>query len=85
MKQSEVLALEVLKTAESKLDGAKSVLAAAVEKVTGFAGEDAAERAGLELDRDEALRDLQREEKRYQVAKDLSTISRSGITPPKSS
>lgn len=72
LKQSEVLALEVLKTAESQLDGAKSLLAQAVDKVTSFAGEEAAERAGLELDRDEALRALQREEKRYQVAKDLS-------------
>lgn len=72
MKQSEVLALEVLKTAEGKLAAAKDVLKAAVEKVTAFAGEDPAARAVLELDRDEALRALQREEKRYQVAKDLS-------------
>ena len=72
MKQSEVLALEVLKTAEGKLAAAKDVLKAAVEKVTAFAGDDPAARATLELDRDEALRALQREEKRYQVAKDLS-------------
>lgn len=72
LKQSEVLALEVLKTAEAKLEAAKEALKAAVDKVTSYAGDDAATRAGLELDRDETLRALQREEKRYQVAKDLS-------------
>ena len=72
MKQSEVLALDVLKTAEGKLADAKARLKSAVDKVAAFAGDDAAERAGLELDRDEALRALQKEEKRYQVAKDLS-------------
>lgn len=72
MKQSEVLALDVLKTAEGELAGAKARLKSAVDKVAAFAGDDAAERAGFELDRDEALRALQKEEKRYQVAKDLS-------------
>jgi hypothetical protein len=72
LKQSEVLALEVLKNAEEKLGLAKAALKAAVDKVASYAGEDAAARSGLELDRDEALRALQREERRYQVAKDLS-------------
>ncbi len=72
MKQSEVLALDVLKTAEGKLTASKETLKGAVEKVAAFTGDDAAARAGLELDRDEALRALQKEEKRYQVAKDLS-------------
>jgi hypothetical protein len=72
IKQSEVLALDVLKTAEGRLADAKARLKGAVDKVGAFAGDDAAARATLELDRDEALRALQREEKRYQVAKDLS-------------
>lgn len=72
MKQSEVLALEVLKTAEAKLGDSKGVLKAAVDKVAAYAGDDPAARATLELDRDEALRALQKEEKRYQVSKDLS-------------
>ncbi len=72
MKQSEVLALEVLKNAERKLAAAKAALKAAVDEVAAFAGDDAADRSRLELDRDEALRALQKEEKRYQVAKDLS-------------
>ncbi|MEO0881798.1 MAG: cell surface protein [Pseudomonadota bacterium] len=72
MKQSEVLALEVLKTGEEKLQAARQIVNDAVATVEGFSGDDAAERAQLELKRDEALRSLQTEEKRYQVAKDLS-------------
>lgn len=72
MKQSEVLALEVLKTAEGKLEEAKAKMSAASAAVTAFTGEDAAERSKLELARDEELRRLQAEEKRYQVSKDLS-------------
>ncbi|MEL6473980.1 MAG: cell surface protein [Pseudomonadota bacterium] len=72
MKQSEVMALEVLKTADGKLDAARADVNTAVAKVAGFLGEDPAERARLELARDEELRKLQAEEKRYQIAKDLS-------------
>ena len=72
LKQSEVLALDVLKTAEEKLNGARDAVSAAVAAVEAYAGEDAAERATLELKRDEQLRNLQAEEKRYQVSKDLS-------------
>ena len=38
----------------------------------GYQGKDAVERARLEMARDEAVRALQNEEKRYQIAKDLS-------------
>ncbi|MEO9969586.1 MAG: cell surface protein [Hyphomonadaceae bacterium] len=72
MKQSEVLALDVLNTAEGKLTEAREAVSAAVATVEGYAGDDAAERATLELQRDEQLRNLQAEEKRYQVSKDLS-------------
>jgi hypothetical protein len=72
MKQSEVLALDVLKTAEGKLEEAKNRMTAASAAVTAYAGTDPAERATLELARDEELRRLQAEEKRYQIAKDLS-------------
>lgn len=72
MKQSEVLALEVLKAAEGELDAAKAKVSEAVAAVAGYAGEDPAERARLELSRDEQLRLLQAEEKRYQISKDLS-------------
>lgn len=72
MKQSEVMALEVLAKGEEKLTAAKDEVAKAMTTVEGYAGDDAAERANLELVRDEKLRGLQSEEKRYQVAKDLS-------------
>jgi hypothetical protein len=72
LKQSEVMALEVLKTAELKLDGEKKALEAASATVSGFAGTEPAERAKLEMIRDEHLRRTQDEDKRYQIAKDLS-------------
>jgi len=72
LKESEILALEVLKTAESKLATAKSGLQSAMQTVEGFDGEDMVERAKLEMARDEKVRALQNEEKRYQIAKDLS-------------
>lgn len=72
LKQSQVLALEVLKTAEGKLDASKKTLAEAAETLANYKGDDLAERARLELTRDERLRDLQDMDKRYQIAKDLA-------------
>jgi hypothetical protein len=72
LKEAEVLALDVLKTAEGKLEAEKAKLQTALEAVESFTGDDAAERARLELARDEHMRDVQHEEKRYQIAKDLS-------------
>ena len=72
MKQSEVLALEVLKKAEGQLEAAKAEVDRAMQAVEGFSGDEAAERARLEMARDERVRELQDLEKRYQIAKDLS-------------
>ncbi|MGE5153179.1 MAG: cell surface protein [Bdellovibrio bacteriovorus] len=72
LKQSEVLALEVLKTAQGRLDAAKAGVTGAMTAVEGATTDDPAERARLEMTRDERVRDLQKEEKRYQIAKDLS-------------
>jgi hypothetical protein len=72
MKQSEVLALEVLKKAEGQLDAARGEVDKAMQAVEAFTGDDAAQRARLEMARDERVRDLQDVEKRYQIAKDLS-------------
>jgi hypothetical protein len=72
LKQAEIMALEVLKQAEAKLDAARKDLNAATEKVAHFSGTEPAERAKLELARDERLRRVQEEEGRYQIAKDLS-------------
>jgi hypothetical protein len=72
LKQAQVHALEVLEIAEKKLAEAKAQLNAANATVEAYQGGQASERARLELVRDERVRDLQNEEKRYQVAKDLA-------------
>lgn len=72
LKQSEVMALEVLQKAEAKLDERKEALKAASGQVESFADGTPADRARLEMARDERLREMQNEERRYQIAKDLS-------------
>jgi hypothetical protein len=72
LKQAEVSALEVLKKAEAELWAAKDKLNAASKSVEDYKGDDTAERARLELTRDELLRQMQNSEGRYQIAKDLA-------------
>jgi hypothetical protein len=72
LKESEVMAFEVLKKAEEALNKARASMDAASKAVEAAAGAEPAERAKLELARDEQLRELQNQEKRYQIAKDLS-------------
>jgi hypothetical protein len=72
LKQSEVMALEVLKKAEAKLGEARARMDEASKAVEAAAQVEPTARAKLELARDEKLRDLQNEEKRYQITKDLS-------------
>lgn len=72
LKEAEVQAQELLKTATSVLDEKKAGLQAANTTVENYAGQDAAERARLELARDEALRAVQEEDKSFQIAKDVA-------------
>ena len=72
MKQSEVMALEVLEKAEAKLDAAKNALTKASTHVESQSEAAPADRARAEMARDESLRAMQDEEKRYQISKDLS-------------
>jgi hypothetical protein len=72
LKQAEVMALELLETATNKLEERKVTLQSASEALTNFKEGTPADRARLEMARDEKLRDLQNEERRYQIAKDLS-------------
>jgi len=72
LKQSEVMALEVLQTAEARLKEKKDILQKAADELATYAGDVPADRARLEMARDERLREMQNEEKRYQIAKDLS-------------
>jgi len=72
MKNAEVLSFNVLQKAEGELEQAKVDVNSAVATVDAYTGEDKTERATLELDRDEKLRQLQTADKRYQISKDLS-------------
>jgi hypothetical protein len=72
MKESEVLALEVLKKAEAIWEDAKAEVQEAMKTVEAYEGDDDVQRARLEMARDEKVRALQDTEKRYQIAKDLS-------------
>ena len=71
LKQSEVLAHEVLQKAQAQLDAAKANVESSMGEVESYSGEDA-QRARLELARDEKVRELQSTERRYQIAKDLA-------------
>ncbi len=72
LKESEIQALELLKKADELLKASQADVQKAMNAVEGFQGEDAAQRARLEMARDEAVRALQTTEKKYQLAKDLS-------------
>ena len=72
LKEAEVLAFEVLETADGQLQRTKAALEAAVAAVAAHSGDDHAARARLELARDEQLRVVQEADERYQIAKDLS-------------
>lgn len=72
LKQSEVLALELLETAQGRLDSAKAGVTEAMGLIEATTTEDPGERARLEMDRDQRVWDLQKEEKRYQITKDLA-------------
>lgn len=72
LKESEVLALEILEKAGVRLAEAKTALDTAMQSVDGYDGDDPVERARLELARDEQMRNVQYNDRRYQIAKDLS-------------
>lgn len=72
LKQAEVMALEVLETALGALETRKNALETASATLAAFSQGTPADRARLEMARDERLREMQNEERRYQIAKDLS-------------
>jgi hypothetical protein len=72
LKESQVMAFQVLKKAETQVEVAKSRLEDATKAIEANTSEDREAIARLELTRDECLRDLQSEDKRYQIAKDLA-------------
>ncbi len=72
LKQAQVLGFELLQRAEASVATKKQHLDQAAAALAGFAGDDQAAKAQLELTRDLALQALQAEDKRYQIAKDLA-------------
>lgn len=78
LKAAEVQAQELLNTATVALEEKKSALQAANATVEGYAGQDVAERARLELARDEALRAVQDEDKSFQIVKDIADDLKTG-------
>jgi hypothetical protein len=72
LKEAQVMALQVLKKAEVKVQEAKGRLEEAGKALETTTNTPVEEVARLELARDERLRELQDEDKRYQVAKDLA-------------
>ena len=72
LKEAQVMALQILKKAEAELEAAKTRLEEASKALTTNTNKDQEVIAKLELARDERLRELQDEDKRYQVAKDLA-------------
>ncbi|MDU9389666.1 merozoite surface protein 3b [Pseudomonas sp. zfem002] len=78
MKTAEVSAQEVLAVAGETLAGRSRELDEANQAVTAGDALAAAERAALELKRDMAVRELQNEDKRYQIVKDIADDLRVG-------
>lgn len=72
LKEAQVLAFEILKKAEAELQATKGRLEEASKALETNTDTDQVAIAKLELARDERLRELQEEDKRYQVAKDLA-------------
>ncbi len=72
LKEAQVMAFQVLKKAETAVEVAKARLEEAVKALEAYAGQDREQMARLELARDEFLRELQMQDKRYQIAKDLA-------------
>jgi len=72
LKEAQVMALQLLKKAEAGLAGAKARLDEASKALETNTNTDQEAVAKLELARDQRLRELQDEDKRYQVAKDLA-------------
>jgi hypothetical protein len=72
LKEAQVMAFQLLKKAEAEVEADKGRLDAASRAVESYTGGDREEIARLELDRDQRLRELQDEDKRYQIVKDLA-------------
>jgi len=71
LKEAEILAREVLEVQVSHLEQAKASLAAAQQAVDDFSG-DESQRSRLELSRDEARDEYEKQDRYYQLLKDVA-------------
>jgi hypothetical protein len=72
LKEAQVMSFQLLKKAEASVEEAKGRLEEASKALESYSGEDREQLARLELSRDQRLRELQDDDKRYQIAKDLA-------------
>jgi hypothetical protein len=72
LKEAEVIGCELYEKQKPALEKARQALAAAQTAIDQFSGEDSAQRARLELARDEAREAFSREDRTYQLLKDIS-------------
>ncbi|HYO26550.1 MAG TPA: cell surface protein [Lacipirellulaceae bacterium] len=72
LKEAEILSRELLDKQLPNLDRAKAALAAAQAAVDQHQGEDESQRSRLELTRDEARNAFQKEDRTYQLLKDIT-------------
>ncbi|MEM8866362.1 MAG: cell surface protein, partial [Planctomycetota bacterium] len=72
LKEAEILAREVFEKQIPVLEEAKAALAAAQQKASDYDGDDESMRSRLQLQRDEAHDAFQREDRVYQLLKDIA-------------
>jgi len=72
LKEAEIAAHELFKAATTERDKRQEVVNSTQEAIKSYTGDDAAERARLELSRDEAIADFKKEDDRFQKVKNLA-------------
>ena len=72
LKQAQIIAQELVQIATNRLEECKAKLVSAIADVDNFNEDDHVAKARLELIRDEALRNMQQEDSRYQIILDLA-------------
>ncbi|MFN8710704.1 MAG: cell surface protein [Planctomyces sp.] len=72
LKEAEVVSSELYEKQKPTLEQARKSLAAAQTSVDGFQGDDSSKRGRLELARDEAREAFQKEDRTFQLLKDIS-------------
>ncbi len=72
LKEAEILSRELLEKQVPHLDAAKQALADAQQAVSDYKGEDESQQSRLELERDEAHDRFKKEDRIYQLCKDIA-------------